>query len=321
VKKGLAYYSREFAPFPLPHYRMAEYARYRSNVQAGVGLIAYSEASGFVSDLREWAPDMDYATLHELAHQWWGNVYGANMQGRQMLNEGLAQYSTFMAFKEYAEPKYLRRILLETHNGYLDARSMEPVAELPVYKTEDQGHISYNKAPLALFALQEMIGADKVNEALRAYHARFVEMKPPFPTSLDFLEELRKVAGPEYQQWITDQFEKVMLYDAGVEEVSIQTQNGAYSVAVNVSAHQYEADALGKETEVPLDTWFEVAVFAQSELPLIEQTPLYRQFHKLRSGTQQLTLTVAERPATVIMDPYYLMLDRKRDNNIKEVAE
>ena len=39
-------------------------------------------------------------------------------------------------------------------------------------KTEDQGYISYNKAPLALFALQELIGADKVNGALRAYHAR-----------------------------------------------------------------------------------------------------------------------------------------------------
>jgi ABC-type transport system involved in multi-copper enzyme maturation permease subunit len=321
AKKGLAYYSREFAPFPLPYYRMAEYARYRTNVQAGAGLIAYSEANGFVTDLREWAPDMDYATLHELAHQWWGNVYGANMQGRQFLNEGLAQYSTFMAYKVYAEPQYLRRILLDTHNGYLDSRSADPLAEMPVFKTEDQRHISYNKAPLALFALQELIGADKVNGALRAYHARFVDMKPPFPTSLDVLEELRKAAGPEYQQWITDQFEKVMLYDTGVESVSVQAQNSGYAVTVDVSAHQYEADALGNETEVPLDTWFEVAVFAQSDLPLIEQEPLYKAFHKLRSGTQQLALSVAQQPATVVVDPYYLMLDRRRANNTSALAQ
>jgi ABC-2 type transport system permease protein len=321
AKKGLDYYSREFAPYTLPYYRMAEYARYRSNVQAGAGLIAYSEANGFVTDLRDWVPDMDYATLHELAHQWWGNVYGANMQGRQFLNEGLAQYSTFMMFKEYAEPKYLRRILLDTHNGYLDSRSRDTLAEQPVFKTEDQGHISYNKAPLALFALQAMIGADKVNGALRAYHARFSEMKPPFPTSLDLLAELRKVAGPEYQQWITDQFEKVMLYDAAVESVSVQPQGSNYQLTIDIVAHQYEADGQGKEIEVPLDSWFEVAIFPQSDLPLPEQEPLYKAFHKLNSGTQQLKLAVAQAPASVAVDPYYLMIDRKRANNIKVVAE
>lgn len=274
-----------------------------------------------MTDLREWAPDMDYGTLHELAHQWWGNVYGANMQGRQLLNEGLAQYSTFMAFKEYADAKYLRRILADTHNAYLDARSRETIAELPVFKTEDQGHISYNKAPLALFALQELIGADKVNGALRAYHARFVDMKPPFPTSLDLLEELRKAAGPEHQQWITDQFQRIMLYDTAVDSVSVQAQDDGYAVTVDISAHQYEADAQGRESEVPLDTWFEVAIFPESALPLAEQEPLYRSFHKLHGGTQQLVLRVAGRPATVAVDPYYLMLDRKRANNKRAVTE
>src|SRR5690606_19877560 len=95
AKTGLEYYSREFGRYALPYYRMAEYARYRRNVQAGVGTIAYSEASGgFAADFRGLGIDLEYATLHELAHQWWGNVYGARMQGRQFLNEGLAQYST-----------------------------------------------------------------------------------------------------------------------------------------------------------------------------------------------------------------------------------
>jgi hypothetical protein len=36
AKKGLDYYSRQFGPYHLPYYRMAEYARYRRSVQAGV---------------------------------------------------------------------------------------------------------------------------------------------------------------------------------------------------------------------------------------------------------------------------------------------
>ena len=182
TKKALDYYSREFGAYSLPYYRMAEYARYRSNVQAGVGMVAYSESGGFMTDLRGWSV-LDYATLHELAHQWWGNVYGARMQGRQLLNEGLAQYSTFMMYKEFADPVWVRRILAQTNHSYLAARGRETVAEQPVVKTEDQGYISYAKAPVALFALQELIGADKVNGALRAYYARFVDKGPPFPTS------------------------------------------------------------------------------------------------------------------------------------------
>ena len=103
TKKALAYYSQEFGAYSLPYYRMAEYAGYRSKVQAGVGMVAYSESVGFMKDLRGWTA-LDYATLHELAHQWWGNVYGARMQGRQFLNEGLAQYSTFMVFKDSQIP-------------------------------------------------------------------------------------------------------------------------------------------------------------------------------------------------------------------------
>src|SRR5688500_16220559 len=119
------------------------------------------------------------------------------MQGRQLLNEGLAQYSTLMVYKEFAEPALVRRILANMHDGYLHARSSESVAEQPVLLTEDQGYLSYDKAPLALFALQELIGADKVNAALRSYYNRFVEMKPPFPTSRDLLDEIGRASCRE----------------------------------------------------------------------------------------------------------------------------
>jgi hypothetical protein len=315
AKKGLDYYSREFGPYSLPYYRMAEYARYRSNVQAGVGIIAYSENTGFMTDLRGWNV-LDYATLHELAHQWWGNVYGARMQGRQLLNEGLAQYSTFMMYKEYAEPVWVRRMVADMHNKYLAARASETRAEQPVVKTEDQEYISYGKAPLVLFALQELIGADKVNGALRAYYTRFADMKPPFPTSLDLVAELRSVAGPEYQNLITDLYEKIVLYDVAVTAAQVFPMDGGYNVVLDVTAKQFEANGEGAENEVPLDTWFQVAVFPESDRDVIELQPLYLQHHRLRSGAQRITVRVAEKPGTVGVDPFHLMIDRMRDDNL-----
>jgi ABC-2 type transport system permease protein len=314
TKKALAYYSREFGEYSLPYYRMAEYARYRSNVQAGVGMVAYSESGGFMTDLRGWT-DLDYATLHELAHQWWGNVYGARMQGRQLLNEGLAQYSTFMMYKEFADPVWVRRILAQTNRSYLAARGRETVTEQPVVKTEDQEYISYAKAPVALFALQELIGADKVNGALRAYYARFVDKGPPFPTSTDLIAELRAVAGPEHQNLITDLFEKIILYDVSVTTAEVHSVDGGYDVVLDVSGRQFEASGDGNENEVPLDTWFQVAVFPESDRDIVELEPLYLQHHRLRGSSQRITVRVAEKPGTAAVDPFYLMFDRLRDNN------
>jgi hypothetical protein len=319
AKQGLAYYSREFAPYPLPYYRIAEYARYRSNVQAGVGTIAYSEGSGFLADLRSWNY-LDYATLHELAHQWWGNVYGARMQGRQLLNEGLAQYSTLMVYKDVSDPVLVRRILLNMHNDYLHARSSETIAEQPVLLTEDQGYLSYNKAPLALFALQELIGADKVNAALRSYYNRFVEMKPPFPTSRDLVDELRAVSGPEHQNLITDLFEKIVLYDVAVSAARTQKVDDRYEIVLDVSGKQFEASGRGVEREVPLDTWFQVAVFPDSERNVIELQPLYLRHRRLRSGVQRIIVRVKEKPGIVAVDPFHLMIDRRRGDNLLATA-
>ena len=316
---GLEYYSREFAPYPHKYYRMAEYARYTTRVQAGIGTIAYAEGAGFLTDLRG-RTRFDYATLHELAHQWWGNdVYGAYMQGREVLNEGLAQYSTFMAVKTAGDTVFLREVLASNHNGFLAGRKGDTTGENPIIKADNQSHIAYGKAPLALFLLQELIGADKVNLALRTYHDRFVAMKPPLPTTLDLVHELRVVAGPEYQQLITDLFEKIMMYDSAVEAFTVEPLGDEYEVTLDVSAHQYEADGADNETEVPLDTWFQVALFADGEQRLAEQTPIYQQFHRLHSGQQQLKIRVPVKPVKVAIDPWHLMIDRRFDNNLRDL--
>jgi hypothetical protein len=202
------------------------------------------------------------------------------------------------------------------HNSYLAARGSEAVAEQPIVKTEDQAYISYGKAPIALFALQELIGADKVNSALRAYYARFDRKGPPFPTSRDLVKELRAAAGEEYQDLITDLFERIVLYDASVTAAETRPVNGGYEVVLDVAGKQFEAGGDGTEKEVPLDTWFQIAVFPESDRDVVELEPLYLQHHRLRSGAQRITVRVANKPGTVAVDPFRLMIDRRRDNNV-----
>ncbi len=320
AKKSLDYFTREFSPYQHSYFRILEYPRYRNAARAFAGTIPYSESVGFVTDMAA-MENMDFATMHELAHQWWGaQAYGAYMQGRQLLNEGLASYSALMVSKEYLDPVWLRRMLAETQSGYLAGRGRETREEQPLMTTEDQGYISYNKGALAMFALQDIIGTDKIHEALRNYLDKFAFQPPPFPTSQDLVNELRAVSGEEYQDLITDLFEKIVLYDVQVDSAEAVPADGGYELAIEFTTRQFEATGLGEETEVLLHTYFDVAIFPESDQELFAQTPIYLKKHLLQSGTHTISIHVEEKPGTVGIDPFHVMIDRIPGNNVLNVS-
>ena len=219
AKRGLEMYSTEFAPYQYSYLRILEFPSYRSVGKFHSGTVPFSEAIGFVNDLRA-VENADYGVMHELAHMWWGErITGAQMQGRWMLTENMADYSTLMLFKEYYPPVYANRIARGMLDGYLNGRSQENEAELPVMYTENHGYLRA-KGPLALYALQDIIGKEKVHQALRNFLNDYSFQTSPCPTSRDLVNALRAEAGPEYQQLITDLFERIVLYDLQVDAAS-----------------------------------------------------------------------------------------------------
>ncbi|MEK6325648.1 MAG: M1 family aminopeptidase [Acidobacteriota bacterium] len=319
AKRALEFFSTEFAPYQYSYFRILEYPRYRTAAKFHPGIVPYSEAIGFVTDLRE-NENADYGVIHELGHMWWGDrIIGAQMQGRQMLNETMTEYATLMLFKEYYPPVYANRLARVKLDGYLNARSSENEAELPVMYTENQGYLRY-KGPLALYALQDIIGRDKVHQALRNFLDDYSFQTAPCPTSRDLVNALRAEAGPEYQELITDLFERIVLYDLQVDAASAREIDGGYEVTIEVTARQFEANGRGEETEVPLDTWFDVAFFPETIEALEGVTPLYIEKHRLRSGMQILTVRTTERPGIVALDPFHKRIERSAANNSDVIA-
>ena len=320
AKQSLEYFSREFSPYQYDYFRIMEYPRYVDGAKAYAGTTPYSESVGFVSDLAA-MDNADFTTMHELSHQWWGGqAYGAYMQGRQMLNEGLASYSALMVFKEYKDPMWFKRILARTLDAYLESRSDEAGSELPLMYTEDQGYISYNKGALAIFALQDVMGSERVHLALRNYLEKFSFAEPPYPTSQDLVNELRLVAPQQYQNLITDLFEKIVLYDVRIDSAVAVAIDGGYELTMDFSAAQFEADGQGVETEVPLETYFTIAIFPESDEELVAQTPLYEQKHLLHSGSHRLTFRIDDKPGAIGIDPFHIMIDKRPDNNTLSVS-
>lgn len=133
---------------------------------------------------------------HELAHIWWGNsqINPDEREGASMLTESLAMYTEMMIYKKmYGKERMMERVKI--HQQIYD-NEKGLYGDSPLYKVPyGATHIAYSKGVIAMVKLSELIGEDKVNEALRSFLAN--NQYPKKPTSLDLLEELYKVAPNE----------------------------------------------------------------------------------------------------------------------------
>ena len=324
-KKSLDYFSRAFSPYQYRQFRILEFPAYASFAQSFPNTIPFSEGIGFIADLSD-PRDIDYVfyvTAHEMAHQWWAHqVIGAGVQGSTFIIETLAQYSALMVLEQEYGPRLMRRFLRYELDSYLRDRGGEQLEEQPLKLVENQGYIHYRKGSVAIYALKDAIGEAAVNRALAAFIDRYAFKGAPFPRSGDLIDAFRAEAGPEHQDFITDLFERIVLYDVSVEAVAVEPVDEGYRVRVTVGGKQFEADGTGRETEVPLRALADIALFPEkdgslgaSDLP----EPLLIEKHALTSGSQEFEFVVSERPAQVGVDPYVKLIDRFPDNNLKKI--
>jgi ABC-2 type transport system permease protein len=217
MKASFDYYTRHFGPYAYQQMRIMEIPRYREYAQSLPGTVPYSEALGFNMHIDD-DKDVDmvfYVTAHELAHQWWGlQVVAANVEGREMILESLAQYSALMVMKgAYGEEK-VEQFLKTQLKAYLKGRTKETKKERPLALVAGSPYIHYNKGALALYALQDYISEEKVNVALQ----RFIKdwnafggslQRERYATTKDLIGYFRAVTPDTLQHVITDLFETI----------------------------------------------------------------------------------------------------------------
>jgi len=225
IEKSLDYYTTNFGPYYHKQARIIEFPRYGSFAQAFPGTMPYSEGIGFIIDLRDVKKDdidlVFYVVAHEMGHQYWAHqLCGASMQGSEWMSEGFAQYAALMVMeKEYGKDK-MKKFLKYEMDGYLTGRSSEFEAERPIYKTEGQAYIHYQKASVAMYYLKEMIGEHNVNKALQLLLNNHALKEPPYATSMDALRAFRQFTPDTLQYLVSDLFEKITLFSNRVESCS-----------------------------------------------------------------------------------------------------
>lgn len=324
---ALDYYQANFGPYQFRHARILEFPGYAGFAQSFAGTMPYSESIGFAANLSN-PDDIDYVTYvtaHELGHQYWAHqAVGADMQGATLTSETLAQYSALMVMKKLYGPDSIRRFLKYELDDYLRSRKGEALEELPLARVENQGYIHYNKGALAMYLLQQRLGEDRVNLALRNFLTKWKFKGPPYHRSLDFIAELRAVTRtPDEQALITDLFNRITLYDLKVKTADTVRNGQQWVTTLIVDARKFYADGKGNEKLTMLKEPIEVGLFTarpgdgafgKANVLSLTRVPVH-------DGEQKIILRSSAKPSYAGLDPYNFYVDRNSDDNVVAITD
>jgi len=323
MKHSFKYFSENFSPYQYRQMRIMEFPRYASFAQSFANTVPFSEGIGFMLEIKD-EDDVDVAyfvTSHELAHQWWGHqIVPGDVQGAAMLSETLSQYSALMVMKQEYSTENMQEFLKEEMNRYLTGRSGEQKREMPLNLVESQSYIHYGKGAVNMFALQDYIGEDSVNAALKRFvnewHA--YSDKDRFPTTKDLIPYFRAVTADSMQHVITDLFERIILFENKTNEASARkTGDSEWELTLDLSTKKLEADTLGTETEIKLNDWIDVGVYTFRDG---KERLIYLEKHKFSQNENTITITVNEDPVRAGIDPINKLIDRNPTDNTKSVS-
>lgn len=320
MKSTLDYCSASFSPFQFRQERIIEFPRYGDFAESFPNTIPFSEGIGFITYVDPKKKDAInlpfFVTAHEVGHQWWGHqVMSSNNEGATSIVETLAQYTALMVMQHTYGPESMKKFLRYQLDGYLRGRAQERDEEKPLMRVEPlQGYIHYNKGGQVMYALQDYIGEDHVNKALAAMIKDWAFKGPPYPSSADMVNYLRKETPPEFQYLYDDWFENITLFDnRALSAKYSQLPDGKYQVKIAVEAKKYRADGRGQEHSIPLHDLIDVGVLdADGKF-------LYLLKQKIDQEHQDFTVTVDKLPAQAGIDPLIKLIDRNPDDNVLKV--
>ena len=219
MKASLDYYSANFSSYQYQQLRIMEFPRYAQFAQSFPGTVPFSEALGFVLDIDD-DKDVDmafYVTAHELAHQWFGmQVEAANVKGRHLILETLSQYAALMVLNQHYSEEKVKQFLELQKDKYVEGQGREAADEPSLALVENQDYIYYAKGAINMYTLQETIGEDKVNHALKLFledwntvDGKLKTRTNRYATSKELLGYFREVTPAHLQHIITRLFESV----------------------------------------------------------------------------------------------------------------
>jgi aminopeptidase N len=193
------YFEQTFGPYPFAEFDVVETA----NIAGGIeypGLITmpiqnYGQIGGF----------FQWATVHEVAHQWWYSLVGNDQQDEPWLDEALTQYSTALYYEFRADwPVAVDEMFVSTYDAIRDTE-LDDLIDRPVaaYSEANYGPVVYYKGPLFFDALRQELGDETFFALLQDYFTTYRYRESSQAELRDLIDQAAGMdMSPLYQQWL-----------------------------------------------------------------------------------------------------------------------
>ncbi|KAK3410804.1 hypothetical protein EUGRSUZ_J02839 [Eucalyptus grandis] len=181
--KALELYTRYFSvPYPLPKLDMVAVPEFAGGAMENYGLIIYRENEMLHDELQSTAAKKQRITvvaMHEVAHQWFGNLVTMEWWTHLWLNEGFATWVSYMATDNlFPEWKVWTQFLQQTASGlHMDSLEKSHPIEVEIIHArailEIFDAVSYEKGSAVIQMLQSYLGDAIFQKSLSSYMKRY----------------------------------------------------------------------------------------------------------------------------------------------------
>jgi ABC-2 type transport system permease protein len=300
IRDAIAYYEERLAPFPYSQFKVVEFPLIEGSHATLFGdLMPMSEIrflDGSAHDINK--IDLSYyIPAHETGHLWWGNLcLPAKGKGARVLTESLTEFSTLQIYQNKYGTEAGIDFIEKQRYRYLQGRAHND-NEVPLMDAgKDDDFLTYGKGTLTLHALSLIWSADSLNHALRSFLEAYCHATPPYPTSKIFFDHIHSVLPDSIQEWW-----HLKLATKEIDDIKI------------ISA-QIENDSLVVEIE-QANSHMSVAY---TDILLEDESGRSLALQRIRvmPGSNTYTIPFTGSVTSVRLDPYHLLIERHRDDNL-----
>jgi aminopeptidase N len=198
TNKMLAFMENKFGPYPF------------SNEKYGIAMVPgeltmENQTITSIQDSLISTEEAEPTLIHELSHQWWGNMITPLNWHHTWLNEGFATYTTALYYEYYLGKKYYHNFLNQYMSQPQGSYSGSIVGQSDTSFWDSFSDRVYYKGAIVLHMLRKMVGDSSFFKILKHYSSG-TKFKYSNVTTEDFIKECENFSGQKldwfFNQWV-----------------------------------------------------------------------------------------------------------------------
>ena len=263
TKQGLAFFDNYFGiPYPFEKYDQLLVPDFLYGAMENAGAITFAEARFLHKAKMTDAQRHSLASviMHEMAHQWFGDLVTMQWWNGLWLNESFASFMGTLATAEATEFKDAWQNFYSTGKQAAYAQDQKVTThpiEVPVPSTlnafDNIDAITYSKGASTLVQLRHLLGPDTFRKGVHNYLAKYSYRNAKLE---DFIGSLGEAAGRDLSGWTRD-----WLYQAGVNTIAASFTCSGGKDGSKISAFSLRQTAPSKALPTLREQRVQVATF------------------------------------------------------------